>query len=437
MPSGVWLVTRCPPRTAASASSSFSRVRPAARNASATAPSLRSASARSRCSTLTYSSFICCASASAAFRTSFTRGAMYTWPAGAPGPETRGSRSSACWRRCTSAAGLPPAFSTMRAATPPSCPSSATARCSTSIWGWPRRCARPCAWRIASWAFSVNRLGSMLVSPCRRGAARRSGRPGRGRASSASRRSSRSRRSTMIAAPAKFTPRSRAGAPSAGAGPRRRRELARARARVGSTSPRRTRRASRAALMPAAAASSSPERCTSARRGALAIDICSGVRGGAHARSARAGRSAGAEARASAPRTPRAPPRSAARGPRSDDRVEIAAAAVRARQPAAAQAQTPPALRAGRHLERHRPVGRLDPHLAPEDRLPRPERQIHLQIVAGHAGSADAGRGAGAGRGRPAARRRSPARPGRPGAARCPRAPRRESPRRGSGRRRA
>jgi hypothetical protein len=60
------------------------------------------------CSTLTYSSFIRCASAAAAFSTSFTRGAMYTWPAGAPDPETRGSRSIACCRRWASAAGLEP-----------------------------------------------------------------------------------------------------------------------------------------------------------------------------------------------------------------------------------------------------------------------------------------------------------------------------------------
>ncbi len=74
VPSGVGLVTRCPPRTAAVASSSFSWVRPAARNASATAPSLRPASARRRCSTLTYSSFMRCASASAPVITSLTLG---------------------------------------------------------------------------------------------------------------------------------------------------------------------------------------------------------------------------------------------------------------------------------------------------------------------------------------------------------------------------
>ena len=86
-------------------------------------------------------------------------------------------------------------------------------------------------------------------------------------------------------------------------------------------------------------------------------------------------------------------------------RVEIAATAVRARQPAAAQAQAPPALRPRRHLERDRPVGRVDLHLAAEHRLPRPERQVHLEIVADHAIARMRNRAARAGRGRPAVRR--------------------------------
>src|SRR5206468_8027557 len=44
-----------------------------------------------------------------------------------------------------------------------------------------------------------------------------------------------------------------------------------------------------------------------------------------------------------------------------DHRVEIATIPVGAWQPPSAEAQTPPARRPRRHLELHRPIGRVDP----------------------------------------------------------------------------
>ena len=100
----------------------------------------------------------------------------------------------------------------------------------------------------------------------------------------------------MIAAPVRFTPRSRC-----------RRSIRRSRdavaaentrsfplSGVGSTSPRLTNRASVAELIPAAVASSSPERYASGRREVSTVDASSGVRGGVRTLAhPPAGRSAG------------------------------------------------------------------------------------------------------------------------------------------------
>src|SRR5262245_304850 len=68
----------------------------------------------------------------------------------------------------------------------------------------------------------------------------------------------------------------------------------------------------------------------------------------------------------------------------ASDRMEIAAS-VATRQPAAAKPQSGRTLRCRRHRQRHRAIGRVDAHVGAEDGLPGPKREIHLEVVAGHA----------------------------------------------------
>src|SRR2546425_6978345 len=180
----------------------------------------------------------------------------------------------------------------------------------------------------------------------------------------------------MIAAPTKFTPRSTcrriirlnwAAVPAVNVlvvGP------------VASTSPSRISRPSLPRVIPAAVASSSKERSTSPGR------IVRGIAATLHPRRP-GGRGGGAALQGLVCLTLS---RTGAFGNHdSSDGIEIAATAVRTWQPAAPQAQPATTLGPRRHLQGDRAVGRVDPVLAAQDGLPRPERQLHLEIVAGDA----------------------------------------------------
>ena len=62
--------------------------------------------------------------------------------------------------------------------------------------------------------------------------------------------------------------------------------------------------------------------------------------------------------------------------------MEVAAPSVGLGQPLAPQAEAAAALRHRRDLERDGPVRRGDLHLGPQHRLPRPEWEVHLEVVA-------------------------------------------------------
>jgi len=61
--------------------------------------------------------------------------------------------------------------------------------------------------------------------------------------------------------------------------------------------------------------------------------------------------------------------------------MQVAARAVPARQPPSTQPQTAATLRLRRDLEPHRALGRVDPDLRAEHRLPGPEREVHHEVV--------------------------------------------------------
>ena len=156
--SGLSSVTRCEPRTSASALRSASRVAPLARNASPAPPGW-AASASSRCSVETYSSLSSRISLSAVRRIWTSSVEPPAGSAVAGPPDSLGSASSrgaSAWR---TAAGSAPSLRSTGATTPPSCSSSTASRCSGVVCGLRRSSASRWAACSASWDLMVKRSG--------------------------------------------------------------------------------------------------------------------------------------------------------------------------------------------------------------------------------------------------------------------------------------
>ncbi len=132
--SGVWSVTRCEPRTSASACRRRSRVAPTARSALPAGPSWP-AIASSRCSTETYSSLSWRISRSAPRSTDMSSADVV----GSAWLVRVGSASSAALTSARSASGDAPSLRRTGATRPPSCSSKSTAsRCSGETCAWRR-----------------------------------------------------------------------------------------------------------------------------------------------------------------------------------------------------------------------------------------------------------------------------------------------------------
>src|SRR6266571_4592346 len=149
VPSGSGLVTRCEPRSDASAS------RSAAGGAPLTTP--WSASAISRCSVETYSSERSRASRSAALRTA--RNPRDGWGAATVEPAAAGNASTWRWIAARAASGSTPTADSSGRVSPSASSSRTTARCAGSTAGLPRSAADFTAVETACWLRVVRSMG--------------------------------------------------------------------------------------------------------------------------------------------------------------------------------------------------------------------------------------------------------------------------------------
>ena len=150
------VVTRWLPRTCESCCIKRSVVMPNALNSSAAALPGRCKMPRNTCSTLIYSSCICLACCSAAFKARSRSPEIYTLSGSRPEPVTRGKASTFCRADCAKALGSVPSLVSSCGISPSCCCASAASRCSCSTALLEYSTARRCALCRASKVFWVN-----------------------------------------------------------------------------------------------------------------------------------------------------------------------------------------------------------------------------------------------------------------------------------------